>query len=470
MAEKGETSSKPRRRVLADDIEASGDRARYGLIWRLAMPVLLQNFLGMFVGWSDSILAGQILGDPVLLAAGVVSGYLLWFMESIGAVIFVGSQAIISRLLGARNTRDANTILGQSITLAILLGVLLTVGVMIAADLAAQLLNQNGPAGKAVAVYLRIVAVSSVPMMILVVGTSCLRAAGHNQPTMVIYLIVNAVNIAVSWLLAIGVGPIPPLGWEGIAAGTAISFFIGGLATLVVLRRGFVDLKLSSIPWIPDRPATSRILKIGIPGAASSLVIVVCQLWFLAIIGSLGETSTAAHGVAIRCESMSWLWGDSFSIAAATLVGQSLGAGRPTLARQYGWASLYLSTAVLCGMGVLFLSIADQFVMIFANADALSVRNEAASVLRIIAFGMPALSASIVLTGALRGAGDVTIPFIYNSVGMLLFRIPLAYALTGGIWSLGLWGAWIGMVADLYARGFFSLARFLADGWTKRDL
>jgi Na+-driven multidrug efflux pump len=121
-------------------------------------------------------------------------------------------------------------------------------------------------------------------------------------------------------------------------------------------------------------------------------------------------------------------------------------------------------------MGVLFLSIADQFVMIFANADALSVRNEAASVLRIIAFGMPALSASIVLTGALRGAGDVTIPFIYNSVGMLLFRIPLAYALTGGIWSLGLWGAWIGMVADLYARGFFSLARFLADGWTKRDL
>jgi putative MATE family efflux protein len=434
------------------------------------MPVLLQNFLGMFVGWSDSILAGQILGDPVYLAAGVVSGYLLWFMESIGSVIYVGSQAIISRLLGARNTRDANTILGLSITLAIFMGVVLTIGVMISADLAAHMLNQDGRAGEAVAVYLRIVCVSSVPMMILVVGTSCLRAAGHNRSTMVIYLLVNGVNIAVSWLLAVGIGPIPSLGWEGIAAGTAISFFVGGLATLVVLRRGFVDLKLASIPWIPQMQATKRILTIGIPGAASSLVIVICQLWFLAIIGSLGETSTAAHGVAIRCESMSWLWGESFSIAAATLVGQSLGAGRPTLARQYGWASLYLSTAVLCGMGVLFLLIADQFVMIFANADAPIVRSEAAGVLRIIAFGMPALSASIVLTGALRGAGDVTIPFIYNSVGMLVFRIPLAYALTGGIWSLGLWGAWVGMVSDLYARGLFSLARFLADGWTRRDI
>jgi Na+-driven multidrug efflux pump len=83
---------------------------------------------------------------------------------------------------------------------------------------------------------------------------------------------------------------------------------------------------------------------------------------------------------------------------------------------------------------------------------------------------MPALSASIVLTGALRGAGDVTIPFLYNSVGMLLFRVPLAYALTGGIWSLGLLGAWIAMVADLYARGFFSLARFLANGWLERKV
>jgi putative MATE family efflux protein len=459
-----------RPRVLADDIEASGDRARDGLIWRLAMPVLLQNFLGMFVGWSDSILAGQILGGEEYLAAGVVSGYLLWFIESLGSVVFIGSQAIIARLLGGRRTAEANSVLSQSMALAVLLGIALSALVYLFAPAASQAMNQSGKAGAAVAEYLQIVATSAVPMMILVIGTTCLRAAGHNKATMYIYLGVNVVNIAVSWLLAVGAGPVPAMGWTGIAAGTAVSFYVGGIATLVTLMRGVVDLHLPSLFILPDRKTISRILRIGIPGAASSLVIVVCQLWFLSIIGKLGETSTAAHGVAIRCESMSWLWGESFSIAAATLVGQSLGAGRPKLARRYGWRTLILSTIVLCGMGLLFLLVADRFVMIFARAEAATVRAEAASVLRIIAIGMPALSASIVLTGALRGAGDVTIPFLYNSAGMLLFRIPLAYALTGGIWSFGLWGAWIAMVADLYARGLLSLARFLADGWLRRDV
>ncbi|MBY0586458.1 MATE family efflux transporter [bacterium] len=468
MANSEEVDHVARPRVLADEIEASGDRARYRLIWRLAIPVLLQNFLGMFVGWSDSILAGQILGKEEYLAAGVVSGYLLWFMESLGSVVYVGSQAIISRLLGARDSVQANRVLAQSMLLSVLFGLVLGLGVFVTADQAAALMSQTGPAGLAVAQYLRIVSVSAVPMMILVVGTTCLRAGGHNRSTMMIYLLVNAINIAVSWILAVGLGPIPAMGWVGIATGTAISFFVGGVATLVTLIRGFVDLKLASLIIAVDVVTIRRILGIGIPGAASSLVIVICQLWFLAIIGRLGETATAAHGVAIRCESMSWLWGESFSIAAATLVGQSLGAGRPLLARRYGWGALLLSTVVLCGMGLLFLLIADQFVMIFARAEASAVRIEAASVLRIIALGMPALSASIVLTGALRGAGDVTVPFLYNSVGMLAFRIPLAYALTGGIWSLGLWGAWLAMVADLYARGLFSLARFLADGWLKR--
>jgi putative MATE family efflux protein len=453
---------------LVDRLEASGGRARSGLIWALAMPVLAQNVLGMFVGWSDMILAGQILKREEYIAAGAVASYLLWFIESLGSLIHSGSYAIVARRLGAREIAQANYFVQQSLILAAVLGVVVSVVVPIVADTSARLIHLDGPSRDAVGEYLRIVATSGVPMMILVVGSTALRAAGHNWAALGIFLVVNLVNIVFSWCLAVGGGPFPAMGWAGIAWGTSASFWAGGLLTLALLIRGYDNLRLDRRSWMPSLDAARRILAIGVPGAASSLVIVVCQLWFLSIIGHLGDTATAAHGVAIRCESLSYLWAESFSIAAATLVGQSLGAGRPDLARRYGWKSFVISTAALCVMGVIFWLAADNLVRIFTSADAPSVREQGAAVLRIIALGMPALSASIVLTGALRGAGDTRYPFLYNAVGMLLFRIPLAYALTDGVVAWGLWGAWIAMVVDLYVRGLFSIARYVAGSWTRQ--
>lgn len=459
-----------RRRALADHLIQQDDRADSRLITRLVVPILAQNFLGLFVGWTDTILAGRILGTEQYLAAGVVAGYLIWFIESLSALIQNGSQAIVARLLGARQTDAANHVVAQSLLMSVLLGLVLTVGVYAFADLGAGMMHLKGDSRAAVAEYLRVVAPACVPLMVLDVGTKCLRAAGHNWSATWIFMLVNAANIVVSWVLAVGLGPIPRLGWTGIAAGTATSFCIGGAATVWVLARGTADLRLHRVGWSPDLAVFRRVLRIGIPGAGSSLVIVICQLWFLSIIGRLGDTATAAHGVAIRCESMSWLFGEAMGMVATTLVGQSLGARRPILAERYGWKSFLISTAVLSAMGLFFLASADLLVAIFSRADASAVRVQGATALRLVALGMPALSASIVLTGALRGAGDTRGPLIYNTIGMLAFRVPLAYALTGGVVSLGLMGAWIAMVVDLYVRGILSLLRFRAGAWTRLDV
>lgn len=459
--------SAPRRDVLIERVIAAGEHAPAGLIWRLAIPVMLQNFLGMFVGWSDTILAGQILGREEFLAAGAVVGYLLWLIETLGGVIHTGAHPIIARHLGSRRVEAANHVVIQSMMLAVVLGTFFTGAVWALSDTSAMLLNLQGESGRLVGRYLRIVSTCCIPMMIMVVGTTCLRAAGHNLAAMWIFLGVNIANIIVSWTLAVGIGPVPTLGWDGIAIGTAVSFFAGGALTLATLVRGSGDLHLLGSGWKPDSAVIRKIFEIGIPGAATNLVIVICQLWFLSIIGHLGDSATAAHGVAIRCESISWLWGESFAIAAATLVGQSLGAGRPDLARRLGWASFRLSTIVLSILGVCFWFIAEPMASIFTGTDAVEVRQQGAAMLRVVAFGMPALSASMVLTGALRGAGDTRGPFLYNAVGMLLFRIPLAYALTDGIVSWGLFGAWSAMLVDLYVRGFLSWVRYRADLWTR---
>lgn len=435
-------------------------------IWRLAIPVVAQNFLAMIVGWSDAIIAGQILVDERFLAAAIVASYLLWLLESCSTLIYSGSLAIVARLIGERDHREADNITGQSLTLAAGLGVGAGAFTWLLADPAAGLMGLAGETRALAATYLEIIATSCPGMFVMLVGTTCLRAAGQTVAGLWILIVVNVVNVIVSWLLTVGVGPMSALGWPGIAIGTATSFWIGGALTVVWLARRWSGLGLPP-SMTPSMAAYRRILRIGVPSAVNSLAVVFAHLWFMRIISNLGTTATAAHGVAIRCESLSWLTSEAFAVAGATLVGQSLGARREDLARRYGWWTTGIAIAATSLMGVVFVSSAPILFSIIVRGDAQAVRAAGIPVLRLVGFAMPALAASVVLTGVLRGAGETRGPLIFNTVGLLGVRIPLAYLLTGWAMDLGLLGAWLAMFVDLWFRGFAAVAFFHAGRWAR---
>lgn len=431
------------------------------------MPVVGQKFLAMFVGWSDAILAGQILEDPKYLAAGIVASYLLWLVESLSDLVATGSLAIVARRVGERDRGAAERATWQSLILAAILGVLVGGATWCLAESATGWMQLEGDARALAAQYLRICALSGPPMMVLLVGITCLRAAGHTLEGMYILVAVNLANVGFSWLLTIGWGPIPALGWIGIAAGTSISFLVGGVLTWRWLAKGWAGLSLPSRLDPPDPSSVRAILRIGVPGAINSLAVVFAHLWFVGIIARLGTAATAAHGVAIRCESISWLTCEGFAVAAAALVGQSLGARRPCAARLHGWTALGLGVFATSLMGVVFFFFAPGLVRIFVRPEEVRVFEQGTPVLQLVAFAMPALAASVVLTGALRGAGDTRLPLVYNSCGLLLLRIPLAYLLTSEPFGLGLFGAWVAMVVDLQFRGLAAVYCFRFGGWTK---
>ena len=163
-------------------------------------------------------------------------------------------------------------------------------------------------------------------------GVACLRGVGDTRTGMWVMILVNAVNVTLSWSLVRGVGPIPRLGFAGIAIGTSTGEAVGGLAVLAILAVGRSGLRLRLAGVWPAWGEAWRILRVSLPAAGESLTNVFCQLWFLGLINRLGSTATAAHGVAIRCEALAFLTVTAFSIAAGTLTGQYLGAGRPDLA------------------------------------------------------------------------------------------------------------------------------------------
>jgi putative MATE family efflux protein len=497
-------------------------------VWRtvlvLALPVLAQQFLVLSVGLSDRILAGrlqplpkreqaQALGHQLMalgfLGGGSASGqwanvlageaawetgrqifarhiayqaaqtmaiYITWLIGSYTVVVSVGSTALVARFVGAGNWRAATHVTNQSMLLAIVFGVLGTVAGMSTLDGLVWVLQLRGPAAGFAADYLRPLILLLVFQVIESAGIACLVGAGDTRTGFGVLGGVALINLPLAWGFFLGLGPLPELGFVGIAVGTAVSHTLGALVLLVILAFGRAGLSLHWKLLRPDADLIRRLLRVSLPAAVDSLAIMMGHFWFFGIVNSLGETASSAHGIALGWEALSFLCGVAFGTAAMTLVGQNLGAGRPAQAAYAGWLAFGMGCAMMCLMGAFFFTLApEMFTFICPHPEQRPVVEAGVPVLRMEAFAEPALASVMIFLYALRGAGDTRIPVLYNSLGLFGVRIPLAYlftmqALPFGIgWPGGsrLFGAWMAMVADLVLRGSLFLYRYSSGRWQR---
>jgi putative MATE family efflux protein len=332
-------------------------------------------------------------------------------------------------------------------------------------DPLARLLNLTGPAAGYAVAYLAPLAGLLPFYMVEVGGIACLVGAGDTRTGLATLAGVVAVNVPLAWALSHG-----PLGFVGIAWGTGISHVLGGLFVLGVLAAGRYGLRLTLPNLVPDWGWAYRLLRVSVPAALDSLSQNACQLWFLAIVNDLGTVAGTAHGIAIRCEALGYLPGVAFGTAAISLVGQNLGAREPGHAARDAWTAFAAGCGLMSLMGVVFYAFAPEMVWAFRPARSppdvqAAVIAAGVPALRLVAFAMPAVACTIILTAALRGAGDTRVPVLFTWVGFLGVRIPLAYWLTSEAVKLGLIGAWWAMFADLYLRAGLLVRRFAGGRW-----
>jgi putative MATE family efflux protein len=308
---------------------------------------------------------------------------------------------------------------------------------------------------------------------------ACLAGAGDTRTGFWVLGGVAVINIPLSWSFCLGWGPVPALGFVGISVGTALAHVLGCLAVLIILSRGRHGLSLQPALLWPEPALLRRLLRISVPAGIDAFSTMVGQLWFLSIVNRLGNVASSAHGIAIGWEALGFLSGSAFGTAAMTLVGQALGAHRPQLAAHRGWVALGMGCGVMSLMGLVFFLLARPMFLLFCPHPWQHEIVEAGiPVLQLVAFAMPPLACAIILTSALRGAGDTRAPVLFTWVGLLGVRVPLAYYLsqpsvdlgplgTLAGWDLGLYGAWLAMFADLLVRGGFFLLRFAGGAWQR---
>lgn len=462
------------------------DRPAWRLVLALGWPVLLQQLLLYAVMIYDALLAGHFKppsGSHVAAqSAQTTAIYLAWCVTSYTVLVSVGGTALVARFTGAGDRALAVRVTNQSILLAVLLGLSATAAGLVWMKELLALLQLRGEAAEFAAEYLRPLFILLVFQVVESAGIACLVGAGDTRIGLWILGGVAVINMPLARLFVYGLGPVPGLGFAGIATGTAVSHVLGALAVLTVLARGRAGLRLNVRQLWPDLRLLRRLLRVSLPAGLDSLTVAVGQLWFLSVVNRLSADESGAHGIALRCEALSFLTGTAFGTAAMTLVGQNLGAGRPDRAARDTWTAFGLSCLVMCLCGVVFFTLAPQMFALFCPyKDQQGMIAAGVPVLRLIAFAMPPLACTIVFTAALRGAGDTRVPVLFTLVGFFLIRIPLAHALTGdhvnlgplGVWpghNMGLIGAWLAMSADVFVRGAFFLYRFASGRWKRIEV
>ena len=455
------------------------------VVLALALPVLAEQILAVGVGLVDTWLTGNFLpGDKYLAAIGQMA-YLMWLIPNLFSFISIGATALVSRFTGAGEEELANRATNQAVLLGVVLAAAVTAWLAIGGDWLIRILQLPEEAADLAAIYLRYLVPVIPAIMFQRVAISCLHGAGDTVSAMIVRVIVNVCNVVFSMSLVTGLGPLPKMGWSGIALGTALSHVVGAMILLAMLLRGRAGLRLDfwKVKPLFDWSLCRRLLNVGIPGGVDVMLILVCHLWFLALINGLGTAPAAAHSLGIRIESLAYLPGTAFQVAATTLAGQYLGAKDPQRAARSVLLSIGLGGGVMSLAGVVFYFFGVPLATFFTGGKNVETAAQAAMLLRIASAAMPMLATSMIVSGALRGAGDTRWPMVINVLGMLGIRIGLLYVVLRSPWLQAWFGetaesgsygvllaAWWTMVLDISVRALLVLGRFLQGGWKKVEV
>jgi putative MATE family efflux protein len=308
----------------------------------------------------------------------------------------------------------------------------------------------------------------------VVMAGGVLRVAGDTRTPLFFNVLTNLINVVLNFLMIYDTREITVFGrtftmwgagWgvKGAAIATAISIAISGSMLLSRLFKKDYPIRISvKGDYKPDFSVIKSALKLATPAALERITISSGQILMTTLITNLGTTALAANYLAITAEGMSYLPAYGFNVAATTLTAQSLGAENKEAAKRFAKRCVIFGIAMMSFMGVIMYFGAEFLISIFTPVTAVILLG--ASVLRVEAFAQPFFAASIICGGILRGAGDTKWPFYISIVGMWGVRIVTAYILAYPL-GMGLMGAWIGMVADLFTRGVLSLIRYRSMKW-----
>lgn len=429
-------------------------------VLKLALPAAGEQLLSMTVSIVDTMLVGH-LGASALAAVSLATQW-TFMAVTLFTAVSTGSTALVARSVGGKDWDTANRTVRQSVLVGLCIGLAATALAQLFAEPALALLGAEPEVLAQGATYLRIASSVFALSAVMYVGNACLRGAGDTRTAMEIMAVVNVLNVAVAWTAINGPFGLPKLGVAGSALGATVGSAAGGLLVVGILLKGRSGLRLDLRHWRVDFGIIRRVLRVGLPTGGERVIMRLGMMAFVRVVASLGTVAVAAHTVALRAESLSYMPGFGFAVAGTTLVGQGLGARDPRRAERSGYLTYQMAAALMAVMGLVFILFPQPLIRLFTD-DPMVVQT-AVTPLRMVGFIQPFLAGTMVFAGNLRGAGDTRFPMYVTGASVWSIRVPVASLLTFAL-GMGLSGAWLGMCMDQMVRGTIFFLRFRGGRW-----
>lgn len=403
----------------------------------LAIPMVLEMVLESLFAVVDVFWVGR-LGANAVATVGLTES-LLSLVFAIAMGLSLSTTAMVARRIGEHD-REGAAVAGVQ---AIILGLAVSIVVGVPCWLfAPSLLQAMGASPEIVATgsgYARIALGGSGVVLILFLNNAIFRGAGDAAIAMRLLWVSNAINLVLDPCLIFGVGPFPRLGVTGAALATFIGRSIGVLYQFYRLLRGTERIRILYNQIRVNLAVLLRLVRVSITGILQFAIAHTSWIGLVRIVSIFGSAALAGYTIAIRIIVFAILPSWGLSNAAATLVGQNLGAKQPERAEISVWRTGLYNMLFLGGLGVFFIIFAEPVVGLFTHDPA--VLPLAVSCLRILSYGNIGYAYGMVMLQAFNGAGDTVTPTVINLFGFWFLEIPLAYvlAIRAGMQSKGVY-------------------------------
>lgn len=432
----------------------------------LAVPMILEMVMEALFALVDIFFVSKI--DTLAASTVGLTEVVLMLIESVAFGIAMAATGMIARRIGEKDPDGAASSAVQTVWVG--LGIAIPLG-LLGWFFAKQVLQLMGGSPELVAYgyeYTQIVLGFNGILFFLILFNSFFRGAGDASIAMRTLILANGLNIVLDPALIFGLGPFPEMGLKGAAIATCMGRGIGILYQLYYLfihPQGALQIKRKHIQFISS--TVQKILNLSFGGVSQFIVNTMSWLFLVRIIAQSGDIAVAGYAIAIRIIIFTILPAWGLSMAAATLVGQNLGAGQPDRAEKSVWRAAQLNMFFLLGISVVFFFSAPYILPLFdPNPDVIK---EGIAGLRIILLGYIFYAYGMVIGQAFNGAGDTYTPLFMNIAAFWFIQTPLAYVLSNymGLGSHGCY--WAITIANSILAGI-SIFYFRKGKWKTKSV
>jgi len=395
-------------------------------IFLLAVPMVLEMMMESLFGIVNVLWVAKFLGKEATATVGITES-LLTMVFAVAMGLSMATTATVARRIGEKDHHGASIAAVQSIILGVVASI--PVGI-IAIAFAPQMFTLMGASDGVIASgtgYARVILGGNVVIMQLFLINAVFRGAGDASIAMRVLWIANVINIVLDPCLIFGLGPFPKLGVTGSAIATTIGRGTGVLFQLWFLFGGRRRVKVDWRGIRLNAEVMTRMVRISLGGMFQFLIATASWLGLVRIVAVFGDAALAGYTVALRIIIFAILPSWGMSNAAATLVGQNLGAGKPARAERSVWVTGFANMCFLGLVAIIFITFAERLIGIFTTDPA--VVPYGVSCLRFISYGYIFYAYGMVMVQSFNGAGDTNTPTVINLCCYWLFQIPLAYSL-----------------------------------------